>query len=56
MCGPKFCSMELTQQLRQQAMSAEVETLSAQVADGLRAKAAEFREAGAELYQPVAGD
>ncbi len=55
MCGPKFCSMELTQQLRQQAASAEVETLAAQVADGLRAKAAEFREAGAELYQPVAG-
>jgi phosphomethylpyrimidine synthase len=42
MCGPKFCSMHLTQQLRADAT----------IAEGLRAKSAEFRERGSELYVP----
>ena len=43
MCGPHFCSMELTQQLREYA---EEKGLSAEeaVAAGLEAKAREFRE------------
>jgi phosphomethylpyrimidine synthase len=39
MCGPQFCSMRITQDLR-----AEV------VAEGLKEKAAEFRAGGHELY------
>ncbi len=39
MCGPQFCSMKLTQDLREPA-----------VAGGLRDKAAEFRAAGGEIY------
>jgi phosphomethylpyrimidine synthase len=45
MCGPQFCSMRITQDLR-----AEV------VADGLKRKAAEFRAAGQELYAASAAD
>jgi len=43
MCGPHFCSMKLTQDLR------ELEQTEA----GLEAKAREFQQAGGELY--VAG-
>jgi phosphomethylpyrimidine synthase len=40
MCGPKFCSMEITQQVREYAQ-------------GMAEKSAEFRESGAEVYQQV---
>ena len=42
MCGPKFCSMKITQDLR-----AEAERMA-----GLEAKSAEFREHGGALYVP----
>ena len=44
MCGPKFCSMKITQDLRVDA---------ARMA-GLEAKSAEFAEKGKELYLPAA--
>ena len=37
MCGPKFCSMQITQDIRAQA-------------EGMAAKAREFRERGGEVY------
>jgi phosphomethylpyrimidine synthase len=40
MCGPKFCSMKITQDIRE-------------AAQGMAAKAAEFRETGGEIYRPV---
>ena len=43
MCGPQFCSMRITQDLR-----AEV------VAEGLKEKAAEFRASGQEIYRTAA--
>ena len=42
MCGPKFCSMEITQQLRDFAREQGVEVSTA-VAEGLADKAAEYR-------------
>ena len=42
MCGPKFCSMKITQDLRQDA-----ERMA-----GLAAKSDEFRDAGGKLYLP----
>jgi phosphomethylpyrimidine synthase len=53
MCGPKFCSMEITQQVRdyakQRGLGAD------QAADaGMRQKSAEFRDGGARLYVPSA--
>ena len=43
MCGPKFCSMKISQDIRADALRAE----------GLAAKSAEFMEAGGVLYVPA---
>ncbi len=51
MCGPSFCSMKITQDVRDYAAQqglAEDEALAKGMAD----KAAEFREKGNEVYQP----
>jgi phosphomethylpyrimidine synthase len=45
MCGPKFCSMEITQQIRDYA-AAEGVSVETAVEAGLAAKAAEFRREG----------
>jgi len=44
MCGPKFCSMKITQDLRREA-----EALA-----GMQAKSEEFRDRGGALYVPAA--
>ncbi len=44
MCGPRFCSMKITQEVRDAAVDA---------AAGMAQKAREFREQGAELYKEV---
>ncbi|MDX1577543.1 MAG: phosphomethylpyrimidine synthase ThiC [Gemmatimonadota bacterium] len=49
MCGPRFCSMKITQEVRDYAAArgiAEDEAL----AEGMREKAGAFVEAGSELY------
>jgi phosphomethylpyrimidine synthase len=61
MCGPKFCSMEITQQVRDYAAGLNQAATSGQngsapVLDpeaGMAAKSAEFRESGAEVYRTV---
>ncbi len=45
MCGPKFCSMEITQQLREYARQKGLETTEA-IEAGLREKAALFQRSG----------
>ena len=50
MCGPKFCSMELTQQLREYADERGLEASDA-VEAGLREKSEEFRQER-EIYLP----
>ncbi len=51
MCGPKFCSMKITQDVRAYAASMEVGVEeAAQV--GMEEKAREFREQGGEIYVP----
>lgn len=50
MCGPKFCAMEITQQVREYAESQQ-DGDSEAVARGLREKAEEFRRQGAEIYR-----
>jgi phosphomethylpyrimidine synthase len=46
-CGPKFCSMKITQDVREfAARQAEAEA-------GMAEKSAEFREPGGEVYLPV---
>ncbi len=49
MCGPKFCSMEITRQVRESAAAAGPDGAAA-VEAGMREKSDEFRNKGAELY------
>jgi phosphomethylpyrimidine synthase len=50
MCGPKFCSMRISQDVRDYAAEHGVGTTQA-VELGLKEKAVEFVEAGAEVYR-----
>ena len=47
MCGPKFCSMKITQDVREYAAAQAAEA-------GMAEKSREFRTKGAEIYLPEA--
>jgi phosphomethylpyrimidine synthase len=49
MCGPKFCSMEITQQVREYAERQGLDPEQG-VEAGLTQKSEEFKEAGGEIY------
>jgi phosphomethylpyrimidine synthase len=53
MCGPKFCSMKITQEVREYAAQKGLNAETAAVAEGLREKAEEFRRGGGDLYRPA---
>lgn len=65
MCGPKFCSMKISQEVRDYAKNLEAKGIDANklgesievkmidVEAEMKAKSAEFKNAGAEIYQPV---
>jgi phosphomethylpyrimidine synthase len=50
MCGPHFCSMKITQEVRDYAARKELDEGAALEA-GMKEKAAEFVAAGSEIYQ-----
>ncbi|BEU05101.1 phosphomethylpyrimidine synthase [Agarivorans sp. OAG1] len=56
MCGPKFCSMKISQEVRDYANELEIKMIDEPladlgfVADGMAEKSAEFRNKGAEIY------
>jgi phosphomethylpyrimidine synthase len=50
MCGPKFCSMKITQDLRAEVQ--EMERVAAEA--GMQAKSAEFLAGGGKLYVDAA--
>jgi phosphomethylpyrimidine synthase len=49
MCGPKFCSMKITEDIRRFAHERGLDSEDA-IGAGMDEKAAEFRERGSELY------
>ena len=49
MCGPKFCSMKITQEVREYATAKGVEAERA-LELGMREKSEEFRKSGGKLY------
>jgi len=49
MCGPKFCSMKITQEVREFAARQELTVLDA-VDAGMKQKADEFKAGGGQLY------
>jgi phosphomethylpyrimidine synthase len=52
MCGPKFCSMEITQEVRDYAASQGLGDRQA-MESGLREKAREFNDRGKSIYQKL---
>jgi phosphomethylpyrimidine synthase len=52
MCGPKFCSMKITQDVRDYAEKQGLSEADA-LARGMAAKSAEFKATGGEFYVPV---
>jgi phosphomethylpyrimidine synthase len=49
MCGPKFCSMKITQEVREYAENLKVNE-KLLIEEGLKKKAKEFADAGGEIY------
>jgi len=52
MCGPKFCSMKITQEVREFAAAQGLSEDAARQ-QGMQAKSDEFRRAGGEFYIPI---
>lgn len=50
MCGPKFCSMRISQDIRNYAKENKLDTKEA-IEKGMKEKAEEFRKSGGTLYQ-----
>ncbi|MGE6345388.1 phosphomethylpyrimidine synthase ThiC [Bacillus mycoides] len=50
MCGPKFCSMRISHDIREYAKENDLETTEA-IEKGMKEKAVEFKETGSHLYQ-----
>jgi phosphomethylpyrimidine synthase len=52
MCGPKFCSMKITQEVREYAKTQGVSDEQA-LESGMQAKSDEFKKVGGEIYIPI---
>jgi phosphomethylpyrimidine synthase len=52
MCGPHFCSMKISQDVREYAESRGLDD-SLALSAGLREKSQQFRDQGGELYRKV---
>ena len=52
MCGPKFCSMRISQDIRNEYGSAEAQAAITEAASGMREKSQEFLAAGGKVYLP----
>ncbi|MGE7916302.1 phosphomethylpyrimidine synthase ThiC [Lysinibacillus xylanilyticus] len=50
MCGPKFCSMRISQDIRTYAKDKDMNTTEA-IHKGMQEKAEEFKKAGSQIYQ-----
>jgi len=52
MCGPRFCSMKISQEVRDYAAAKGVEA-DAALTEGMAEKSQEFKASGGEVYQPT---
>jgi phosphomethylpyrimidine synthase len=50
MCGPKFCSMKISQDIRNYAKENKLDTTEA-IEKGMKEKATEFKQSGGTIYQ-----
>jgi len=53
MCGPKFCSMKISQEVRDAARGTNDSMSTAEIRAAMAKKAGEFREQGGEIYLPM---
>jgi phosphomethylpyrimidine synthase len=53
MCGPHFCSMKITQDIRDYAKSKGIGDLTVALEEGMQEKAVEFKSKGSQVYQKV---
>jgi phosphomethylpyrimidine synthase len=53
MCGPHFCSMKITQDVRDYAKSHQLDDMGSAVSRGMKEKAAEFVKDGGQIYRDV---
>jgi len=51
MCGPKFCSMKISQDVREYAAGRGIGDIDVAIEAGMSEKAAEFKDGGAEIYR-----
>jgi len=53
MCGPKFCSMKISQDVREYAAREGIGDVGIAIEQGMTDKSQEFREQGTEIYRKV---
>jgi phosphomethylpyrimidine synthase len=53
MCGPHFCSMKITQDVRDYAQAHKLDKVEIAIEEGMKDKAQEFVERGGQLYEKV---
>lgn len=53
MCGPKFCSMKISEEIREYAAQHGYESFDEAIQAGMAEKSREYEEMGRELYVPV---
>jgi phosphomethylpyrimidine synthase len=53
MCGPHFCSMKITQDVREYAKSKGLADEETALTAGMQEKAIEFRAAGQQVYSKL---
>ena len=56
MCGPKFCSMKITQEVRDYAAQHGLDADNEAMTHGMTEKSIEFVKKGANLYNEVPGN
>jgi phosphomethylpyrimidine synthase len=53
MCGPNFCSMRISQDIRDYADGKGIDNVDEALQEGMKEKAKEFKQKGAEIYSKV---
>ncbi len=53
MCGPQFCSMKITQDVREYAKNKGIGDIKVAIESGMKEKSEQFKEEGASIYKAV---
>jgi len=53
MCGPQFCSMKITQDVREYAKTKGIGDIKVAIESGMKEKSVQFKQEGASIYKAV---